>query len=219
MKYQLKWLALGIAMVILLSSLTAFCLETKPGSGTQKTIRVACVGDSITHDTGYPEKLGTLLGYNYTVGNFGVGRTTVSLNFNKPYMKQQAFQDTLNFQPDIVVIMLGTNDAYLNEEQRSNFIRDYETLVNSIIADPSPDPVIYLCVPPPAFNNSMGLNGIILDNEVIPLINQAANDLNLSLIDVHTPLVNCSDDFKDGVHPNDQGADIVADQIYDAITG
>jgi lysophospholipase L1-like esterase len=219
MKDQTEWLAAGIAAVILFASFTGVYFATQSGSGAQKIIRVACVGDSITHDTGYPDKLGTLLGSNYTVGNFGVGRTTVSLNFNKPYMKQQAFQDTLSFEPDIVVIMLGTNDAYLSEDQRSNFTSDYETLVNSIIADPSSDPQIYLCLPPPVFNNTMGLNDTILENEVIPLINQTAIDLNLPLIDVHSPLVNCSDAFQDGVHPNDQGADIVANQIYDAIAG
>jgi lysophospholipase L1-like esterase len=218
MNYHLKWLAAGIAAVLLLASVSALYLGNQPENRAQKTIRVACVGDSITHDTGYPAKLGTLLGANYTVGNFGVGRTTVSLNFNKPYMKQQAFQDALSFEPDIVVIMLGTNDAYLSGQQRSNFISDYETLLTAIINSPFSDPEIYVVIPPPVFNNTMGLNGAILDDNVIPLINQSANDLNLTIIDLHSPLLNCPSAFQDGVHPNDEGADIVANQILDAIT-
>jgi lysophospholipase L1-like esterase len=217
MKSQSKWLVTGIATVILVASLTAFFFETQLGSRAQNTVRVACVGDSITHDTEYPDDLGRMLGANYTVGNFGVGRTTVSLQFNKPYLKQTAFQDAQRFEPDIVVIMLGTNDAYLSEQQRSNFTSDYKTLVALLQACPS-EPEIFVVVPPPVFNNTMGLHASILDDDVIPLIKQTANDLDLPLIDVYTPLVNYPEAFQDGVHPNSQGAKIVATQIFDAIT-
>jgi acyl-CoA thioesterase-1 len=64
----------------------------------------------------------------------------------------------------------------------------------------------------------MGLHASILDDNVIPLIKQTANDLDLPLIDVYTPLVNYPEAFKDGVHPNSQGAKIMATQIFDAIT-
>lgn len=74
-------------------------------------IRVACVGDSITQGSGYPAKLQVLLGTNYSVGNFGVSGSTVTLNSTKPYMNQTAFEKAQQFQPKVVVIMLGTNDA------------------------------------------------------------------------------------------------------------
>ena len=122
MKTPLKWLTAALVAVILLASLSAFLYQTK---GTKNTIHVACVGDSITIDSEYPKNLGVLLGANYTIGNFGVGGSTVSLQFRKPYLYQTAFQDAQNFKPDIVVIMLGTNDAYLSEQQRSNFTNDY----------------------------------------------------------------------------------------------
>jgi acyl-CoA thioesterase I len=157
-----------------------------------------------------------MLGANYTVGDFGVGRTTVSLDFNKPYLNQTTCQNALNFSPSIVVIMLGTNDAYLSWQQRSNFTSDYKTLIALFQALPS-KPEIFIAVPPPVFNNTMGLNATIVDS-VIPLVKQTANDIGLQIIDVHTPLINHPEDFKDGVHPNSQGTKIVATTIFNSIT-
>jgi lysophospholipase L1-like esterase len=113
MKPKAKWLAIGLATVILIGGLAAFFFETQPRTrGPANTIRVACVGDSITEGTEYPADLWMMLGANYTVGNFGVGGSTVSIESEKPYMNQTAFQDAEAFMPNIVVIILGTNDAY-----------------------------------------------------------------------------------------------------------
>ncbi len=199
MKPSLNRFAAALCTVILVASLTAFFFETQ--SAAASSVRVACVGDSITSDSEYTDLLSTMLGDNYTVENFGVGRTTVSLQFNKPYMNQPAFQDAQRFNPDIVVIMLGTNDAYLSEQQRSNFINDYKALIASFQSLQS-TPEVYIAVPPPVFNNTMGLPAIVLDNDVVPLVNQTATDLGLPTIDVRTPLLGYPEDFKDGVHPN-----------------
>jgi lysophospholipase L1-like esterase len=214
MKVSPKWFAAALGIVIILA---VFSLVLGTPSATASDVRVACVGDSITSDTKYTDDLSSMLGENYTVENFGVGRTTVSLQFNKPYMNQQAFQDAQRFNPDIVVIMLGTNDAYLSQEQRDNFVNDYKTLINSFNSLPS-NPKVYIVVPPPVFNNTMGLPAQVLDNDVIPLVNQTASDLGLPTIDVHTPLLGNPEDFQDGVHPNIGGSQVIATQVYNAIT-
>jgi lysophospholipase L1-like esterase len=215
MKTSLKRFVITMFAVILIASLTAFFFEAQ--RATASPVRVACVGDSITRDTEYPDVLSGLLGANYSVKNFGVGRTTVSLKFNKPYMNQSAFQDAQRFNPDIIVIMLGTNDAYLSQEQRSNFVDDYKALIASF-QSLSSSPEIYIVVPPPVFNNTMGLPATVLDNEVIPLVSQTATDLNLPTIDVHTPLLDNPEDFQDGVHPNIGGSQVIASEIYSALT-
>jgi alpha-L-fucosidase 2 len=199
------------------SSLIIFYLEAQLGSGIRAPIRVACIGDSITSDTEYPVDLGMILGSKYTVANFGVGRTTVSLEFEKPYLNQTEVQNARKFEPNIVVIMLGTNDAYLSQQERRNFISDYKTLIGVFQAFSS-KPKLFVVVPPPVFSNNMGLNDTILERMVIPLIKQTANDLDLPLIDAHTPLVNHPEDFHDGVHPNSLGSEIIAYQIFMAIT-
>jgi hypothetical protein len=103
-------------------------------SSSSDIIRVECVGDSLTQSSGYPYELWKLLGSkapytmgNYSigpdddngassngtrfaVGNFGAGSTTVLLNTETPYMNTSVFQSALEYQANIVIIMLGTND-------------------------------------------------------------------------------------------------------------
>ena len=131
-------------------------------------------------------------------------------------MKQLAFYDAQKFNPDIVMIMLGTNDGYLSQQQRSNFTDDYKSLISSFQMLPS-NPQIYIVIPPPVFNNTMGLPSAVIDDEVIPLVNQTASGLGLSTIDTYTPLLGKPENFEDGVHPNIQGSQLIASEIYNAI--
>lgn len=81
-----------------------------------RIIKVACVGDSITHGHGveereknnYPKQLGDLLGSRFEVRNFGRNSATMSLDGDHPYAKTDAFNAALVWQPDMVVIKLGT---------------------------------------------------------------------------------------------------------------
>jgi acyl-CoA thioesterase I len=204
-----------MAAIILVASITAYVVVAQLYE--EKKVKIACVGDSITADANYPDLLDEMLASNYQVVNFGVGRTTVSLDFEKPYFNQSTAKLAHWFNPDIVVMMLGTNDAYLSSQQRSNFIADYTTLINSF-QTLSSKPKIYILIPPPVFENNLELNGTIVENEILPLVKQTANSLGLPLIDVHTVLLNHTEDFKDGVHPNSEGAKIIATQVYNAIT-
>ncbi len=64
----------------------------------QNTIRVACVGDSITAGVGaaggqaYPVQLGRMLGSKWEVRNFGVSGCTLLNRGDSPYQKQGAFK-------------------------------------------------------------------------------------------------------------------------------
>ena len=221
MQKKTKLIAIALAIIFLVLPIPVFNLihaqtaKTAPDASIAP-IRVACVGDSIT--ALYPYYLYMMLGSsNYTVGNFGVGGSTVSLDFDKPYMNQTAATNALNFAPNIVVIMLGTNDGYLSTQQRINFTSDYATLIAKFQALPS-KPRIYIATPPPAFNNTTGLDGAIVANDVMPLVKQTASQLGLPLIDMYTPLVNHPEDFLDGIHPNSQGAQVIAQVIFNAIT-
>lgn len=89
---------------------------------TQKTaagkIRVACVGDSITAgvraispaDT-YPSMLQTLLGDAYIVTNLGSSGATMLNDGARPFVKTAMYRALLKDEYDIIVLMLGTNDA------------------------------------------------------------------------------------------------------------
>jgi len=181
-------------------------------------IRVACIGDSITHGSGYPSQLQTLLGSTYKVANFGVNGAGASDESSKPYMQQPDFPRAENFDPDIVIIMLGTNDAKVNNTQDlSHFQESYEEIVRQFEALPG-DQQVFVVDPPPILNNSLSLSNDTLVQDVIPQINQVASDLNLPTVNVYSILSNHTEVFGDGVHPNSEGGTIIAAQIYQALT-
>ncbi len=180
-------------------------------------IRVACVGDSITAITGYPSDLQTLLGANYSVGNFGHSGSTVLLNSWEPYMNQSEFQEALAFQPDIVIIMLGTNDdLQMLHPYNASFEEDYAKLIAAFQQLES-KPQIWIAKPPPIFSNSSDLSIQYFNGVIIPKIQDLANKMNLPVIDVYKAFGNHTDYFVDGVHPNSKGAALIASEVNKAI--
>lgn len=101
-----------IAATISLFAITVFSAEKST------PIKVACVGDSITFGAGiknrekdsYPAQLQAMLGSGFKVGNFGISARTLLKKGDRPYWKEQIYRDALAFQPDYVIIKLGTND-------------------------------------------------------------------------------------------------------------
>jgi len=206
---RMKFLAVCIAILIISLTVIAVFFETF-GDRTNdlNATRVACLGDSITELSNYPNDLQTMLGANYNVKNFGVSGSTVLLHTYEPYIEQEAFQRAKEFLPTIVVILLGTNDARVDIY--------YEQLVREVQALES-KPKIFLVKPPPIFDNEFNLSNANLLEGVIPRIEQVAKELGLTTIDVYTPLANHSEYFVDGVHPNNDGARLIASEIYKAI--
>ena len=216
-KKKLRLLAIGLVILLVSSGIATFYILAGNKKPSADKIRVACVGDSITEGTEDPADLSELLGANYTVGNFGVGGSTVSLNSQNPYMNTSAFQNATEFQPNIVIIMLGTNDAHPDLEQyNGSFVDDYVKLVAAFQALAS-KPKIWIVLPPPVFNNESGISPQYFALTVIPSIEQAAKQTNLPVINVYSALANYSDCFPDGVHPNSEGAKLIANEIYKAI--
>ncbi len=216
---KLVLFAIGLAILVITSGgVLLFILSGGNKDPSLDKIRVACVGDSITVGTFYPDDLWMLLGANYSVGNFGVGGSAVSLDSGKPYMKESAFQEAKAFQPNIVVIMLGTNDAGpINAKGNESFVEDYVKLVGAFQAL-STKPKIYIVKPPPVFGNGTGLNPELFADNVIPAIEEVVKQTNLPMINVYSALANSSNFFPDGVHPNAEGAKLIANEIYRALT-
>ncbi|MBQ9387626.1 MAG: hypothetical protein IJU01_03080 [Lachnospiraceae bacterium] len=104
----------------------SFIDEMKPYEGS--TLKIAFVGDGITYGNGTSDRfsesftvqLSTLLDNTVRIGNFGKPSAYVlppenqyNVKAEKPanwYQNTAQFQKSLEYNPDIVVIMLGTND-------------------------------------------------------------------------------------------------------------
>jgi acyl-CoA thioesterase I len=207
-------LAIPVVLLVMLAvlSLTVWFLAAESG-----TVRVACVGDSITEGSSYVHDLDGMLGLRYSVKNYGVGLASVSLATAKPYMNQSEFEEAKSFRPNIVVIMLGTNDAITwYQGSIGNFTVDYKQLISEFQALPS-KPVVYLVVPPPIFSDSLGPNSTILEQQIIPQIHQIANETGLPLIDFHEELAAHPEFSSDGVHPTSEGSKFIAGKVFEAI--
>ena len=191
-------------------------------------IRVACVGNSITEGTsagdptiyGYPAQLGKFLGDGWSVKNCGVSGRTMLRNGDFPIWNEQLFKDAINFNPNIVTIMLGTNDSkYFNwDDHKGEFVNDYKAMVDTF-RTLSGNPVVWLCLPPPAFSSAYDINDSIIVTDIIPMIQQVAADKGCPVIDFYTYMSTHSDLIPDGIHPNAIGLALMAELFYSTLTG
>jgi lysophospholipase L1-like esterase len=221
-KQTRRWfnLLLTAIMATLIMGVVLVYMQTQTTNSQiqPKVMKVACVGDSITANFGYPETLQELLGENYLVLNFGLGGTTVNLDGETPYMYETIFREAKESQPDIVIIMLGTNDAHPDlHRYNGSFVNDYMTLVTAF-QNLDSKPQILIAKSPPIVNNGTGLSSEFLSQNILPKIEEVAQRTGLPLIDANTPLLDKPEYFIDGVHPTFEGAMLIADEVYKAIS-
>ncbi len=203
-----------VIIVFLLLAVTVVSAES--------SVKIACVGNSITYGSGikerdkdsYPAVLGKLLGNDFEVRNFGIGGRTCLNNADRPYMKEKIYQEALAFNPDIVLIKLGTNDTKpQNWKFSSEFEKDLTTLVMSFKKLDS-KPEIYLCYPATAYSVQWGINDSIIVNGVIPYVDAVAKKCKTKVIDLHKVTSGMPENFPDNIHPNVTGAALMADAVY-----
>ncbi|HEX2880432.1 MAG TPA: GDSL-type esterase/lipase family protein [Polyangiaceae bacterium] len=190
----------------------------------QAQTKVACVGDSITEFSGWCENLGTQLGGDYSVMNFGVSGTTLLQAGDHPYWTTDKFTQSHDFLPNIVVIMLGTNDSKpQNWSHEADFVSDYEELIDSYTMLAS-TPEIFLNLPPPAGTNGFNISRTVIEQEILPLLEQVAVARPVTVVDVFGAFGGHDfDPFlfgspEDQVHPNAAGAQVIADTVYQTLT-
>lgn len=200
----------------------AFGLYEKEG-----TIKVACIGNSITCGAGienretnsYPAVLGRMLGSRFEVRNFGVGGATLLKKGNLPYWSLPEMNAVSDYKPDVIIIKLGTNDSKPeNWAYKNEFARDYRDFLAHFLA-PANKPKLFVCLPVPVYETKWGINDDTLFKEVIPIIKKSAQEAKVPIIDLYDALSNRADLFPDKVHPNADGAALIAHTVYTAIVG
>ncbi len=187
---------------------------------------VACVGDSITIGSStdpYPAQLGKMLqayDSNWKVLNFGVSGTTMLRSGNSPYWNQSAYQSALASRPDIVTIMLGTNDSKpVNWQYKSQFVSDYCLMIDSFRSLAS-QPQIWICKPiPTAGVTTYTIDGKVIRDEILPMIDEISRLRSVPVIDTYTAMLDHLDLVPDGIHPNSAGNTIIAQTIAPYLLG
>jgi acetyl esterase/lipase len=190
------------------------------GAKTEK-IKVACIGDSITFGFGikdrendsYPAQLGQILGSAWEVMNFGRSGLTLMGKGDHPYIKAGAYRKALAYQPDVVVIKLGTNDCKLvNWKHKADYEQDYLKMIASFRSLPS-KPEMFICKPVPVYPERWGITDQVVREEIVPLVEQVGKKAKVEVIDLYTALSNRADLFPDKVHPNVAGAGLIAKTV------
>ncbi len=193
-------------------------------------VRVACVGNSITYGllvedrekNCYPAVLGRLLGDGYDVRNFGHSGATLLNKGHNPYTKTKEYAEAVAFRPDIAVIHLGINDTDPRNwpNYRDEFIPDYAALIESFRrANPSVE--IYVCRMTPIAHRHRRFKAGTRDwhRQIQDAIERVAQSQRTGLIDLESVLKDRPELLPDAVHPNAEGARLLAERIYSAITG
>lgn len=220
---QLNLLKLDIGKLFVL--LTSFFIAINGNS--QEKIRIACVGNSITYgarienreDNSYPAQLASMLGGESDVRNFGRSGATLLRKGDLPYWDTNEYKNALTFNPNLVFIKLGTNDSkpqnriYLDDE----FTGDYKDLIVSFKKLPS-TPQVVLLLPVPVFSSdTTGITSMVLTEKIIPMIRQVAYETGCEIINLYNPFLGLSELVPDNVHPNAEGAKLIARRLYEFV--
>ena len=189
--------------------------------------KVACIGDSITWGftllnpwrQSYPAQLGRLLGDGYEVRNFGYNDASARFDADTPYVRKGVYRKSLDWNPDIVLVMLGSNDTKKRNWDPEVFRRDYCKLVESYRSLPS-NPRVVLIAPIRIFLVKgialMGLHPDTMEGGVRPAILEMGEEMGLQVVDL-AGLFSDSSYCIDGVHPQFKGTSMLAEKIFDSV--
>ncbi|MGI6269074.1 MAG: GDSL-type esterase/lipase family protein [Candidatus Howiella sp.] len=196
----------------------------------EETFRITCVGDSITEGIGassgaanYPSQLQRLLGNGYAVTNAGTSGAFASEEACwLPYITTNGYITGMNSNPDLVFMMLGTNDAWKDYWNQTDvdfpelFETGYRKLIERYQAMPS-SPKIVLCLPMTSYNDASDGRESNNVNGTIPIIRKLAEEYGLDILDMHSFTEGHSEWFGDGLHPNDTGYAKVAEKFAEKV--
>lgn len=204
---------------------------------SSRTVKVACVGDEITYGDGatdtavksYPAQLQKMLDARFGAGKFEVTNYATSIESyvaefersnagSNRYCYTDEYRKMRKDKPDIVIMMLGTNDiAYLTDGPTCEEYKDaYVELINDI-KELSSSPLVFVCTPIvryTAYSTSLAME--VLRNATVA----AANEAKAYVIDTYS----ITEEYfssalyeTDGKHPNDAGYTELAEIIMGGI--
>ncbi len=195
-------------------------------------VKVACIGDGITHGSSstnvneysYPVYLQKMLGFRYYVSNYGTPNKQMTdydakIEVDEGATKKSDYDRSIEFVPDIVIIMLGTNDAdpgnasWKNADYKELYLNAAARMIEKYRSVRS-DVQIYLLTPPPQASSDEWSENI---GTVAEWNRELAESHNCYLIDIYNQSIDLNWKFSDGLHPkNEQYADL-AKVIYDGM--
>lgn len=200
------------------------------GPAGDSQTKIACIGNSTTYGYGisgwptknYPYVLSELLGSEYHVANFGLSSHCVQDSADKPYRNTDVFTRSIAYDADIIILMMGANDAKPENWQGIDaFTQAYLALLDAYLQNGEQSQV-WLCTPvfPHPLSDGTVSFGIRPDamEEICTMIRELAAGAGYPLLDMYALTADHPEWFlDDGVHPNAAGAAAMAQYIAENI--
>ena len=203
-------------------------------SGKKDIIHVACLGDSITFGTGsadptvhsYPAYYQKMLGYDYYVEKYGAPSNSLIETDSPSYLNHAYFTKSAEANPDVVIVMLGTNDTrptrwadsahkdWSNPVRSQTFLASGDKLVANY-RNGNPDVQIIFATCPYVPQAADWTANLI--NYGNPHIKQVAANNNCQVIDIFSYTKKNVTMFTggDGLHLKDEKYEMLAQGFYE----
>lgn len=209
--------------------------DLSPYDGSK--LRIAFLGDSITYGyktsdpetMSYPAQLNEMLENRYAIGNFGKNAAYVldaedKFNVKKDakdrsYRYTEEYLKSKEYNPDVVIIMLGINDIrsiYALPEAQDDFVDTLVSLASEYYEQESVKKV-YIATSIINHSNTTFIKEFA-DGPLAELQKKAAEKGNFEVIDIYEMTkdkLSNSDFFDDdNIHLNEKGYKIIAEAFY-----
>jgi lysophospholipase L1-like esterase len=195
-------------------------------SEAQNKTRIACIGGGVTYGTGvanrernnYPKQLQHMLGNDYLVENFGASGAIPLRKGSDSYWASAVYKVAVASRPDIVFIDLGSHDRKAFDRSFYNeFESDYKALLKSFQDLPSKARIVLL-LPVPDFSSDTNFKyDQVITKQIIPIIQQAAYESGVEVVDLYHLFAGNADLFPDKIHPSAIGATVIAKRLYEVV--
>ena len=199
---------------------------------SEEVIRtIACVGDSLTYGViagtedakgvNYPGVLSELAGDGYEVLNLGIPGCTLT-ETGRCYLRQDAYQQSIDAAADMYIIMLGTNDS--NQHERWDAEAFEEALNKAVDAyrAANPEACIVLMAPPTVLSEKLSggfqMDVSLLEGTIRETIKRVSEEKDAVYIDTCAKTTENREWIgEDGVHFTQEGYEAFAGFVYENI--
>lgn len=224
-----SFFSLALALVLLMGlSSAAFADEAE-----SQRVTVLCIGDSLTYgvipntpgkrDLTYPDVLAGLLGEGYEVQNLGKpGRSLTEAGVC--YLKTPEYQQSLDAAADVVILMLGTNDANLWDKwDEEAFAHDLGMVADAYL-EANSDTLLVLIAPPTVRPDEKTgetlMDASLLEGFIHDTVEKTAEEKDALFIDLYAKTTENPDWIgADGIHFTQEGYEAFGSFVYESIRG
>ncbi len=217
------------------SSAIAFDEIDSVPTQAKEPLRIACCGDSITFGTCavdalkdgytyakenffYPTVMQKLYETTAVVGNFGYPGSNVSTYYNK-YLNSCVYASLAEFDPDIIVLALGTNNAAGMPAGKNAFVTNYRLMLEDMHKR-FPKAKILMTTALYRWDKTERTEQV--DQVIIPVQKQLADEYDyVYLYDANTEYkpYGTATYYRDKLHPNNLGYEKLAEVMKKGVDG